>query len=363
MQRGVEQQVGDDLLHQRGVGAEERQVGGQGRLERVVREGLAHAVERGVEEVVGVAPVEPGPERAGLEARLVEEIVDEAVEPAGGGADLAGEGGARRLVGGGEVFHGGVEHGERRLQLVRHAVEQRAVQFLRLGQEFFPLARGAELLALDDEGELRGEALRQVALGERQRGLGCHAHDEHADGGVLAHEWQIKSLGGGQGVGEAAGLLAIAPGPVRDAARLLGQGIRAREVRGQPGAAVTEQQGGLRREERIGLAQRREHRVIERARGAERLREAKKRGGPVLAPPLVALLRADAGGELAGDQRDHEVGDEHHAILEFSDDEGEDRRDEEEIPSERAYDARDEYGPAADAQAQGDDGQQIEQPD
>ena len=57
---GVEEEVGDDLLHERGVGAEEGHVGGDGSFQCVAGEGFADAVEGGVDEVVGVAPVEAG---------------------------------------------------------------------------------------------------------------------------------------------------------------------------------------------------------------------------------------------------------------------------------------------------------------
>jgi len=112
--RGVKEEVGDDLFHKRGAGAEVREVVGDGDFQRMEREGIADAVEGGVDEVVGVATIELRPERAGFEARLIEEIVDETVEAAGGGGDFGCEAGAGRFVGGGEAFGGGAEDGEGR---------------------------------------------------------------------------------------------------------------------------------------------------------------------------------------------------------------------------------------------------------
>ena len=51
-----------------------------------------------------------------------------------------------------------------------------------------------------------------------------------------------------------------------------------------------EEQGRLRGKEDVGLPQRGEDRVVERARRTERPREMKKRGRPFLAPAFVTLL-------------------------------------------------------------------------
>src|ERR1035438_5418605 len=64
---------------------------------------------------------------------------------------------------------------------------------------------------------------------------------------------------------------------------------------------------------------------------------------------------------MAGDEGDRKVGPEHQAILEPPDDEGEDRRDEEEVPGHRAGYPGDKYGAAADAQAQADHGEEVEE--
>jgi hypothetical protein len=52
---------------------------------------------------------------------------------------------------------------------VGHAVEQRAVELVGLGEELLALAGGAQLLALDQLRKLVGEALGKVALGEGER--------------------------------------------------------------------------------------------------------------------------------------------------------------------------------------------------
>jgi hypothetical protein len=110
---------------------------------------VLHAVAGGVHEIVGVAPVEPRPEGARLQAGLVEEVVDQAVQAPGGEEDFAGELVARGGVGGAQALGGAEEHGERRLEFVRNAVEQRPVEFFRFGEELLPLAGGAQGFALD----------------------------------------------------------------------------------------------------------------------------------------------------------------------------------------------------------------------
>jgi hypothetical protein len=292
MVRGVEEEVGDDLLHERGVGAEEREVVGNGDLERMGDERITDAVEGGVDEIVGIAPIEAGLECAGFEARLVEEIIDEPIEAAGGGGDFRGEGEARGFVGGGEAFSGSAEDGEGSFQLVGNAIEERAVEFLGFGEEFFAVAGGAEVFALDDEGELRGEAFGEVALGEREGGVGWDAQDEDAERAVVAEEWNVKTLGGGQRVGEAAGFFAVAPGPVGDAAFFFGEGKGAGEVGGEGiGAVVIVDQSGLCAEERVGLAESGEDGVVERACGGEGLREMEERGGAFLAEARMRAVR------------------------------------------------------------------------
>jgi hypothetical protein len=66
---------------------------------------------------------------------------------------------------------------------------------------------------------------------------------------------------------------------------------------------------------------------------------------------------------VAGDEGDGEVGAEHQAVFELRDGEGEERRDEEEIPRERTGHTGGEHGPAADAQAERDDREKVDQAD
>jgi len=69
------------------------------------------------------------------------------------------------------------------------------------------------------------------------------------------------------------------------------------------------------------------------------------------------------GVSVAGDEGDGEVGGEHHAVFEFRDGEGKDGRDENEIPGKRAGHAGDEDRESADAEAEGDYGEQVKQAD
>jgi hypothetical protein len=72
--------------------------------------------------------------------------------------------------------------------------------------------------------------------------------------------------------------------------------------------AVVKEQRGLRAKIRIGLPKGGEDRVVERPRGAHGLRQVEKGRCAAFPHALVALLGADPGGQLAGDDRDDEVG-------------------------------------------------------
>ena len=66
-------------------------------------------------------------------------------------------------------------------------------------------------------------------------------------------------------------------------------------MRGEPGAGIIgEQQRGLRGEQRVGLAERGEHRIVQRARRRERLGEVEERRGALLAEPHAAFTPVPA---------------------------------------------------------------------
>ncbi len=151
-------------------------------LKGMAGQGLLDAVDGRVDQVGRVAPVEPGPEGAGFEAGLVEQIVDEPGEAAGRRAHLRHQAVAQGPLAPGEVFGHRAEDGQRGLELVRDPVQQGAVELLGLGQQLLALPGGPQVLALDQKGDLAGEPLDQVALGQAERGVRLDPHDQDAQG-------------------------------------------------------------------------------------------------------------------------------------------------------------------------------------
>ena len=71
---------------------------------------------------------------------------------------------------------------------------------------------------------------------------------------------------------------------------------------------------------------------IEIAAGSERARETIKRGGAFFAPALRLLALAQFCREVTDDERDHEIGAEHHEVVKMGDVKSEARRNEQKIP-------------------------------
>ena len=91
------------------------------------------------------------------------------------------------------------------------------MEFFGFGEELLALAGVPERLALHEQRQLRGEALDQVALRERERGVGRHTHHEHADRSVIAHERHVEAFRAWKRVSETTGFLVVAPDPIGDA--------------------------------------------------------------------------------------------------------------------------------------------------
>src|SRR4029077_3977790 len=99
---------------------------------------------------------------------------------------------------------------------------------------------------------------------------------------------------------------------------------------------------------------------IEIAAGGEGSCETVKSGGPFFTPALRLFALPQFCREVTDDERDHEIGAEHHEVVEVGDVKGEARRDEEKIPKQRAE--RGEKKRRRPAQSCGgeNDGEQIE---
>ncbi len=85
---GIQQQVGQHVLGEGEVRPHGLHVFGHRDGQRVPGQCIAGAFNGGVHDVTRIAPIEPRLERPAFEAALVEEVSDQAVEPAHRGADF-----------------------------------------------------------------------------------------------------------------------------------------------------------------------------------------------------------------------------------------------------------------------------------
>jgi hypothetical protein len=151
--RRVLQQVGEGALELGGVGADQRHVGVEREREGPGREG--DVVDRREQDLLDRAPFHARLGRAGLQARHVEQVVDEARQALG----LAGDVGHQLAVllgrqrGRVECARGGEDRRQRRAQVVRDRAQQRRLEVVGaaqgarlddLAQQRVALDRGAE---------------------------------------------------------------------------------------------------------------------------------------------------------------------------------------------------------------------------
>ena len=111
-----------------------------------------------------VAPIQPGPDCAGLEARHVQEVVNDPIESGQGGSKLDESSGAIRRIALKAVGHS-LESREGSFQLMRYGVEQGLAKPFRLGDEACLVFLITEALAIEHDSDLREEGIEQVALG------------------------------------------------------------------------------------------------------------------------------------------------------------------------------------------------------
>ena len=128
-------------------------------------------------------------------------------------------------------------------------------------------------------------------------------------------------------------------------------------------ALVAQPNGGVGLKRFFDQRQDFRQRFIEIAAGGERARQSIERGGALFAAALGLFALAQLRGEMTDDERDHEIGAEHHEIVEVRDVKSEARRNEEEIPEQRAERGEKERRPAAQSRGGEHDRQQIKKRD
>ncbi len=335
---GVGEEVYDGLLEEDEVGADEWEGGFDGDVERVVAELVLGGFDGDVADIGEVAPVEGGPDVAGLEAGDVEEVSDETVEAGGSNEDFVGE---SRGVGGevlerAEAGRGGGDGGEWGAELVGDGVEEALAEAFGFGEQAGVLFGVAELLAIEDEGDLADEGFEEGTLGQGQgRAMaGAESDDAEASGGGC--ERLVEGLGGGEGIGGLAGGAAVSEGPGSDAELLVGKREGAEGIGDEVGLRLSrgfgEEDGDVGTEDGSELANDDPEELGQVADVGEFAGEVVE-GGRVLFPfAFGGLLGAEAGGELAHGDGDDEEHQEHQAVLETGDVERVDGREEQEVP-------------------------------
>ncbi len=195
---------------------------------------LLDASQRAADDLLERVPVLADADAAGLEARHVEEIVNQAIQAIGLLLDHLGQLAPRgrvepRLLLDQRAGRAG-DRRQRRAQVVGDRAEQGAPEPLRLGPEAGLLGFVHQRHALDGEGRLRGEGLEEVELLGCGRGLvrrRLDAEDPHraARGG----EREIERSRAGERGAAATSHLPVLLHPLRD--------VRARWPRRSPAPA------------------------------------------------------------------------------------------------------------------------------
>ncbi len=131
--------VREGLGEETAIEFEEREGIEAGDEERAGAEFLFEGSGGGADDVVEFFPVEIGAEGIGFDAGHAEEVIDDVLEPAGGGGDFCGVG-----VRGGEAVEGGADDGDGGFEFVGDAVEESAVEAFAFCEEVSAVAFGEE---------------------------------------------------------------------------------------------------------------------------------------------------------------------------------------------------------------------------
>ena len=326
---GVFEQVGEHALELGDVGADQRQVGGEVQLDPMRPEPLLDLLRGAAHRVGEIGPVRARVDRAGLDPRQVEQVVDHPGEASGLGLDRLEE---PVVVVGREAFlaesaRGGGDRRQRRAEIVGDRVEQRGLR--RIGTPGRLRRRRAlgQELALAGEIDEASQRLRQaleagaVPAGVRSpvepsRARGRDPHRELGGLGVRR--------GGEPGAERGRPGCTVAIGqPLQ-----LRRDVLAREERG----------GRLRQDHRLPLAG----------------------GGQQRAALGLSGLRAGGGREPSHHQRHHEEDPQGDDVVRVGDRQPVAGLDEEEVERQDAQDGGGQRGHLAAADGDEQDGEDVE---
>ncbi len=170
-----------------------------------------------------------------LDPRHVEQIAHDPLQPPVRGLDFVEECCGERQPGvlqlGVEPFGRRADHRQRRLQFMRHRIQQRVIQPFRFRDHARLLRRLNRAITLDHHRDLRRECIQQIVVIQRPRVAFLEQHPQHSEPMVRGLQRQVHRLRVGQRVGESPGRLTALERPRRHRARLCIRGKRARRVR------------------------------------------------------------------------------------------------------------------------------------
>ena len=172
------------------------------RLHPPVGELLAETAQRRADDLLERMPFLAELERAGLEARHLQEILDEAIQPVGLLAHRLEQLLARSRVDLRSILQhgrgGARDRRQGRPQIVRDRAEQRVAEALGLDAHLRLLRLVGQMRALDGERGLVGEGLELVELIGRVERVPIGGPDaEHAHGAARRLERQVERGGAG----------------------------------------------------------------------------------------------------------------------------------------------------------------------
>ena len=237
-----------------------------------------------------------------------------------------------------EPFGRRADHRQRRLQFMRHRIQQRVIQPFRFLGHARLLRRLDRAITLDHHRDLRRECLQQIVVIQRPRVPLLEQHPQHPEPVVRGLQRQIHRVRVGQRVGESSRPPARARMPMPPPPALSCPEKRTRRVRVliQPPVRRRQQHRRARPKQRVHFLYRPRQTVFQRRARRHAFQQAVQRRRPV----FTATLRGFAGAQLMRRvphrQRHDEKHREHHQVVRRPDRKCIEGRNEQVLPRHRA---------------------------
>ncbi|EWS54666.1 hypothetical protein X551_02511 [Methylibium sp. T29] len=348
--RGVLQQVAQHALDQRRIEAHQRQAIRQLGAHRVARQGRAKRAQRATHHLLDRLPLPVELHRAALQSRHVEQLADHRVQAPRLRAECPRHLLRLALRAVDQGVGQAVERRQRRAQVVRQRRQQRVAQALRLDLDRRLLRHLDVVHALQgDRGQHRKGLELAALLGDQQQPRLRGLQRQHAARAHRRLQRQVEPGGAGQGVGPESGRVAVVEHPLGRAEVQAGRiGAAARPL--QATRLVLQEGARAAPEFTFDRLFGRVDDLVGQQFTRQVAGQFEQRPRARLAVRCDAGLVAQAGGELAGEQPDHQHHRERQQVLHVGHRERQLRYDEEEVEGGDVQEGRQHRWAAAEAQ-------------